>query len=302
MTIQSNYLTAADCALFGVPSATDVQIAQACTVVDAYLQRVEGLLWTPDSTGKPMCMTRKPAESARTLVGSITPGSLVPVQLTPGPIVQQGASIVLNRAGNTAEVCKISSITSENNYILKTVQNLHSAVETAETGLTIEETITLPKSRTLATLSKGPIVRVVSAFGRVTYTRRSRDTQQQSMQDYGMLAAVSAFGGAPVWQEIQLADSDIDTSTNQVWCPTGIMMVPYNEVRFSYISGFQASALPYQIKQATANILKAIGESPAGASIKTFKAGETQMERFLASIIDDETRLMLGPFVAKNYG
>ena len=122
------------------------------------------------------------------------------------------------------------------------------------------------------------------------------------MQEYAMLQAASAFGGAPAWQDVQVGSNDIDKNTNQVWFPVGLLMVPYSEIRISYLAGFSAAGLPYQVKQATANVVNAIAESPASPNIKSFKAGDSQMTRFLDNVIAADTQNLLAPYMARNYG
>jgi len=245
-------------------------------------------------------MTRQQPLASRTLVGAIAAGDLVPAVLTGGPVLTIGDPLVLNRTGNTAEICKVESIQDSTHVILLKVANNHAANETVESGLLIEQTVRLPKNRSIATVSKGPIASVFSMMGRISYSRRG--DPPGLMQEYAMLQATTAFGGAPSWQDIVVQPSDIEKNTNQIWCPIGILMVPYSEVKVAYIGGYIAAALPFQVKQACANVIIAIGESPASPNMKSFKAGDTQMTRFLDSVIDNDTRTLLAPYVSKLYG
>jgi len=302
MPTQTNYIASADYAAYGVPNATTVQVDQASNIVDAALGRTEGLLYATSTAGAPLYMLRKPAETSRTISANVNPGALVQVSITSGAILQQGTSLVLNKLGTTAEVCKIQQVIDANTVVLAFVANAHISGETAETGLTVEETVKLAKNRNFVVIRRNPIVKLVSVIGRVTYARRGDLAHQATMQDFSMIAAISAFGGAPIWQDVQVPDSSIDVQNGNIWCPIGLAMIPYNEVKLSYIAGYTYASLPMQIKQATANVMQAIAESPASAAIKTFKAGDTQMERFLSTIIDDETRALLSPFEVRRYG
>ena len=298
---QLDYLATAEYATFGLPaSTTDNQVSVASNIIDAYLQRTEGLLYTADASGNPLFMTRKAPESSRTLVAGILAGAQIQIVLTGGPIVTVGDALVLNRAGTSAEVCKVESIQDNNHVTLLSVANAHLANETVEGGMCIEETLSLPKNRSIATVSKGPIASVLSVLGRISYTRRGDSMLQ--MQEYAMLQAASAFGGAPAWQDVQISSNDVDKRTNQVWFPVGILMVPYSEIRISYLAGFSVPGLPYQVKQATANVVAAIAESPASPNIKSFKAGDSQMTRFLDNVIAADTQNLLAPYMARNYG
>jgi len=296
---QLNYLTALELATFGVPDATVDQITQACSLIDAYIGRPEGLLWVADATGLPVRMSRKNPEGDRTLTAPIAPGTNVVATLSPGPIMQQGSAVVLDALG-APETCRIIAV-GQNTITLDVVTSPHVAGTTAQFGLLVEETVRIPKGRSVATLSRGPIVRLVSAMGRVSYTRRGASAHNTIVNDYGLQSAVSAFGGAPIWQLLSIMDSSIDVTSNKIWCPVGLMMVPYNEVRFSYIAGYSVASLPTHVKQAAAQVIKAMAESPAGASIKSFKAGDTQLERFMSSIVDSHIRDLLAPYVVKTY-
>ena len=302
MAQQTNYVAASEYSSLGIPTATDDQVSQASNIVDAYIERPEGLLYAADANGTPLYMVRKEVQSTRTLTSALAQGANITASMTAGPLLQSGTSVVLNRAGSTAEICKIQSVTNANTVVLAFVTNAHLLSETVEFGLAIDEQITLPINRTYATVRKGPIARLVSVQGRVTYSRRGNWERNAAMQDFGVLATISAFAGAPVWQDVYVPDSNIDVSTGNIWCPIGLLMIPYTEVKISYIAGYETQGLPKQIKQATANILRAINESPASATVKTFKAGATQMERFLDSVIDAETRALLSSYTARQYG
>jgi hypothetical protein len=231
----------------------------------------------------------------------LSAGAAMQISVTGGPILSAGTSIVLNRGQANAEICKISAVNGLT-LTLASVAHAHAIGETAETGLAIEESTKLAKNRNYVVLRRNPIARLVSIQGRITYSRRGDFEQSASMQNFSMVAAMSAFGGAPVWQDVIVPDSNIDVQSGNIWCPIGIAMVPYNEVKLSYIAGYTQALLPPAVKQATANILRATAESPASASIKTFKAGDTQMERFLTTIVDADTRQLLAPYESRRYG
>lgn len=50
------YLQGSDLAAFGVPNATASQIQQASLLIDGYLERPEGLIYTVDANGNPLAM------------------------------------------------------------------------------------------------------------------------------------------------------------------------------------------------------------------------------------------------------
>ena len=297
-----NYLQSPEYETYGVPSITDAVVSQACSVVDAYLNRPEGILYSDDSTGNPLFMSRKFPEGSFTLQVDITPGTNVVATISRGPILGVGSSLVLDRKNSAAETVYVTQVTNATTVTLASVLNAHVSGATAESGMCIENTLNVPKSRYFVTLPQGPIRRVVAAVGRVGYSRRGEAQGMLSPQTYGLLTSLQQFGGAPIWQIIQFMPNDIELEKNQLWTPMGILMTPYSEVRVSYIAGFSLRNLPVAIKQATAILARAINESPAGSSISSFKAGEVQMDRFLSSVLDDDLRSMLNPYRAAFYG
>lgn len=295
MTAHRNYIDSSEYVRFGLSVSTTVeQVNNASDTVDAYINRPEGLLWEPDSLGAPLCMVRKQSESPRTLVSGILAGTNVPATFSPGPIICVGEAVVLNRAklnGNASELCYVASVQG-NTVVLAQVIGAHLAAESVELGLVIDETIALSKNRNVATVGKGPIARLVSVVGRTSYGRRGNSVN----------AVSDVFGAAPLWRAVPVTSSDVDKTTGQIWCSTGALMLPYTEVRVVYVAGYVVKSLPSQVKQATANVVRAIAESPATANVKTYRAGETQMERFLDSVIDGDTRNILAPYMASYFG
>jgi hypothetical protein len=299
----SNYIQPEEYDKFGVGSIADDQIDNACAIVDAYLSRPEGMLYSADPDGYPIFMTRKAPEGTFVLKTPVTPGNDVAVRISSGSMLSIGSALVLDRVDPAkTETVYVKGITDLNNIILAKVVYSHDINAKAESGMTIENTLNVPKNRYFVTLPCHSIRRLVSAVGRVGYSRRGDSQGALSPQAYGIVTSVSQFGGAPLWQIINVGVSDIELDKNQVWTPMGVLMTPYSEVRMSYISGFPIEGLPFAIKRATANIAKAVSESPASSSVSVFKAGEVQMERFLSTIIDDDMRAMLAPYRAHIYG
>lgn len=297
-----NYIDPSEYAAFGIGSISADKIDNACMVVDAYLSRPAGLLYTADTSGLPLYMTRKATEGSFTLRADIAAGTNVAAQISPGPILSVGSALVLDKGTpNFAETVYVKQIVDSTHVVFASVSNAHAQGATLESGLLVEETMNVPKGRYFVTLPCGPIRRLVSLVGRVSYSRRGDSQGVLSPQTYGLLTSVSQFGGAPIWQIIEVTNSDIDLEKNQVWTPMGLLMTPYTQVRVAYVAGFTYASLPFGVKRATATIARAINESPAGASVSVFKAGEVQMERFLASVIDDDTRMMLSPYKASLY-
>jgi len=297
----SSYLKTSEYADFGLASVQEEKINNACIVVDAYLSRKEGLTYAVDGSGYPIYMARSLPEATFRLTENLVAGTNVTAKITSGPLLQVGSALVLDRQtpGDT-ETVFVSQVVDLNTVVLANVAIDHATNTVLESGLVIEHTLNVPKSRHYVTLPTGPIRRIVSTMGRVSYGRRGSNVG--SFETEGLLPSMSQFGGAPLWTRIDVAASDIDFDKNQVWTPMGMMMSSYTEVRVAYLAGYPVNSVPLAIKRATASIAKAINDSPASASVSMFRAGEVQMERFVASVLDEELRSMLSPYKANIYG
>jgi hypothetical protein len=65
------------------------------------------------------------------------------------------------------------------------------------------------------------------------------------------------------------------------------------------VAGFPASGLPASIKQACATLVMASAAVPQMGAMKMYKAGDTALERFAATLIDADTAALLAPYRAK---
>ncbi len=302
----SQYLTGGDLATYGVPNATTNQIIQASALVDAHLKRPEGLIWVPDATGLPGWMAALAPTLSLALGAAIAPGSSVPVQL--GAAAQQlsvGDVVVLDRGNNAAaEACVVATTTGPNGALQITLQNVqfaHAQSATVETGLVIEEQKYMPEDRPITFLSRPVLARVISGVGRYGYGRRG-DAANYNMEQFNLLAAVSKFGGPPSWELFQQPlYNSWDANTGQVWIPAGIMLAYYSEVKLRYLAGFSTTTLPSTVKQACATIIQASAGTQRLGNVKSYKAGDTQIEMMAASVLDEDTKAALQPFAARMF-
>lgn len=290
----SIYLQSADYAAFGVPSATAAQITQASTLIDAYLMRPSGLLFASDSNGNPAYMSALTAGSALITTASCGPGT-VNVHVTgPMNMMQVGDCAVIDR--NVAvEAVQITAMDTTAKTISFVSQFAHASGATVEFGLLLTEQRYLPKNRSEVTLANSPVAAVIGGTGRYSYGRRSEGAGF-NMDNFNLLASLSKFGGPPAW-EIWPANSPagIDSRTGRVWVPSGIMLAYYSEVKIRYISGFQYSNLPPEIKMACAQIILTMANDPVMGGVKSLKAGDTAVTKFAATVLSDDVKNMLQP-------
>lgn len=303
----SAYLQTGDLASYGVTSATTAQIAQASTLIDAYLRRPSGLLYTPDANGNPCYMAALDPELTLTATAGFGPGNGISVSVT-GPLaaVQVGDCVVLDRANpSVMETVQVTSIDYTNGKVTlgTTAANQPQGVQFAhlsgckmETGLIITERKYLPKNRSQVTLSYPPIMRIVGGTGRYGYGRRG-DAAAYNTDNFNLLASLNKFGGPPAW-EIWPANTaaGIEPYTGQLWVPAGIMLAYYSEVRVRYVAGFLYSNLPSEIKLACAQTVTAQLQNPQIGNVKNMKAGDTALEQFSASVLSEDVKAMLQPF------
>lgn len=302
----SAYLLDADLATYGVPSATPQQIAQASTIIDGYLERPEGLVWTPDASGLPAYMAAKSPTMSFTLPAHIAPGQNVVV---PFPAAAAGISdligevFVLEKANpSNCEAVVVAGTDNINGTItLARVMFSHGTGATMDAGLYIMEERPIASKRSQTRVSRYPIVRLVSGLGRYSYGRRS-DQVAGLYNDTNLLAAIQTFGGPPQWISFDVSQASISVATGEIWVPAGLLLAYYSEVRLRYLAGFPAASVPDTVKQACANIINMIGSfnyADAPPAFKVVQAGGTRLERWNDSMLDADTKALLEPLRLK---
>ena len=305
------YLTpGTDTAAFGVSaSATLDQIGLATALVNAYLRRPKGLVYTPDAHGFPAMMAGAAPEMTYTIKGGIAPGSMVVATLAPANITPDfvGEVLVIDAStaagqNNVMEACQVVSVTGNNQVTLLNVQFTHTDGALAQTGLTLVEEKSLPNKRSVLQLSELPSVGLLSLQGRYAYGRRS-DQVGGLYQEMNLLASVQTFGGPPQWITVSPQQASLSPRSGELWVPAGMLLAYYSDVRVRYIAGWTQSTLPDAIKAATAALVNAMVQN-AGVSISLAEAktGSGGFKRFTASLFDSDIQRMLDPYRARlNY-
>lgn len=307
----SVYLQSADYAAFGVPNATAAQVASASALIDAYIQWPMGLLCVNDANGLPAYMASQTPDLTLVSTAAFGPGNGVQVPVT-GQLAQVtiGDAVVLDRAvpskcetvqvtGINGQVVTLGSMSANQPY---GVTIAHGIGCTMETGMVITEQRYVPRGRSEVMLSYAPVARIIGGTGRYAYGRRG-DTGYSNMDDFNLLSAVTQFGGPPLW-ELWPANNPagVDRQTGKVWVPAGVMLAYYSEVNIRYVAGFTYAQLPSAVKQACANIVAMLGMYPELAgNTKSYRAGDTQIERFVASNLDADVKGMLSPYRARGF-
>ena len=301
------YLQAADIVAYGVPSATPAQVIQASRLVDVITGRPRsGFVWVPDAAGRPCYMASAEPEMTYTAGSAFGPGTNVAVQVQALPLNPEliGTVVVLDRA--TPAVLEAAVVVGVNtgvvgNLILDRVVYAHASGSLMETGMQVFEERFLSDARSLARVAQWPVVDVRSAYGRYSYGRRSQQIQG-NFSEFNLLAILQNFGGPPAWIPVDVTQLGINRLTGEMWVPAGVLLAYYSDFRVYYVAGWSQANLPSTIKQATANIVQnTILGAGSSSMFRMMKAGETALERFADSAVDDGTRHMLQPFKANSF-
>jgi hypothetical protein len=141
---------------------------------------------------------------------------------------------------------------------------------------------------------------LVGGAGRFGYGRRSDQITGQ-FDTLALTSALHSFTGAPRWQSFDPVTADVSAASGEVWIPGSMYLSNYTEVRLHYVAGWLPEALPSAIKQATANIVRALADSPMGAGIESLETSGMRLKRSSDSVLDSDTRRLLAPFMVRAF-
>jgi hypothetical protein len=287
---------------WGLPETLPTGVGQlASTIVDSYLMRPEGLIFIQDSNGNPTAMAAAAPTFTYKLASAIAPGNSIVVNVTPATIRPDfvGEVLVLDFGTGTVEACVVVSTSGNNQITLGTVQFAHASGAAADVGRVITEERNCPSKRSIIRVAKYPIINVLSMLGRYAYGRRS-DQVGGLYQEMNLLASVQTFGGPPQWVPITITQSSWSDATGEIWVPAGMLMAYYSDVRVKYVSGYLT--VPDPVLRATAQIAASlIATQNLGGGLKMIAAGDTRLERFSATTLDDDVKRLLEPFKARTF-
>ena len=295
----SEYLAAADYAEFGLAGPMGPQVRKASALIDSYLNRSEGIVWAPDSLGRPAYMVGLDPTQVITLTAAVAPGAGVVVSLPYATYDLVGEVFMLDRSNTSlSEVVTVSAVNpSAGTITLARVLKAHASGALLEAGLTITEDRQLPQGRSIAQVSRPNLTSVLSALGRYGYGRRSDHYGLNG--EMNLLATLQTLGVQQVWQPIDVSGLSISSTTGEVWITPGLALAYFSEARLRYVAGFPANAIPRAIKQATANVMANVAASDdndASPIWKVMQAGGSKLERFTDTYIDGDTLSLLSSY------
>ena len=132
------YLDASEYADYGVPGASAADVGKACRLIDAYLGKPQGLLWSDGADGLPAYMTNASPTASYVLTAPMSPGTSI---IVPGARFVPGQAVVTIDRGNPSVTESCAAISADDGTLtLGTVSYAHDAGATIEFGLTLSET------------------------------------------------------------------------------------------------------------------------------------------------------------------
>jgi len=152
----------------------------------------------------------------------------------------------------------------------------------------------LPEWRPVTRTTYTPLV-IVAPATTPFVTVRARHGIGRGPNAMTLAEMIAPFGGPPAWETLDPAKVEYNAATGEIWLPAGIFGMPYTEVELVYTAGYTAA--PQAVKQACAQIIRNIESHPA-ASVRSAQMDRLQLEYFAGSLLDEETRRLLAPFVA----
>ena len=152
----------------------------------------------------------------------------------------------------------------------------------------------LPQGIPITRASYTPLA--VPAGGQTPFvTLRARHGVPRGPNADTLAEMIAPFGGPPAWVDLDPAQVDYLAATGEIWLPTGIFGVPYSEVEMTYTAGYDQ--VPESVKLACAQIIRNIESHPA-AKVSAVQLDRLHLEYFAGSLLDEDVRRLLGPYIA----
>jgi hypothetical protein len=130
---------------------------------------------------------------------------------------------------------------------------------------------------------------------RIRYARPRRGELTDPFFD----RVADAFGLPGSWSTLDPASVDINLAAAELTFPANILGLSYNEAEVTYTSGLATITTP--VKVACAQIVKNAQATPA-LNVKASRIDTLQMQYFSGSLLDDQVKALLRPYVAERLG
>ena len=129
---------------------------------------------------------------------------------------------------------------------------------------------------------------------RVRMGRHRRDVVLDPLQ----AEAASLFGLSGAWGTIAPSTINVGTGDELEFMPH-LFGLPYDEVEVTYTAGW--NVIPDAVKAACSQIVRNMVAVPA-LNVKRTRVASVQMEYFQDSLLSEEVRLLLRPYIATRLG
>ena len=158
------------------------------------------------------------------------------------------------------------------------------------TGASYTETLRVQRPYGTVQLTYGPVMQITGI--QVRYAPRS-------LQAEGMLANCAVLFGLPgQWVEVDPGTITVEAS-GEATLPGNLFGVPYTQAKVSYTAGY--AAVPDAVKVACAQIVKNAQATP-GLNVRSTQLDSIRTQYFSDSLLDEQVKCLLRPFVAERVG
>lgn len=108
-----------------------------------------------------------------------------------------------------------------------------------------------------------------------------------------------AFSLPGTWTTLDASTVDFMADTGEVTLAYNILGLPYNEVEVTYMAGL--AAIPDAVKSACAQIVKNAQATPS-LNVKSTKLDTMRMDYFAGTLLDEQVKALLRPYVSCRLG
>ena len=108
-----------------------------------------------------------------------------------------------------------------------------------------------------------------------------------------------AFSVPGSWSALDVTTVNVDLATGQIMLPRNFLGLGYNEVEVTYTAG--VDVIPPAVKVACGQVVRNAQATPA-LTVKSSRMDTMQMQYFSSSLLDEQVRMLLRPYVATRIG
>ncbi|HEX3320411.1 MAG TPA: hypothetical protein VHR84_06890 [Terriglobales bacterium] len=135
---------------------------------------------------------------------------------------------------------------------------------------------------------------IVSMRGRYAMPRRGESANSDFSSD-----VATAFGLPGTWSELDATQVDCCVESGEISVPLNTVGLSYNELEIAYTAGLDP--IPSAVKVACAQIVRNAQATPA-LNVRAGNLDRMHLEYFADTLIDQNVRALLAPYVAQKVG